>query len=616
MVFAKRSLLISGLLSLAIIFIFTLAINVYAGDELKLLTNGENFENLVAEESVNDNINLSDCPVGLDQSSPSRVVMQIIDNTFHKWKEYELDESGDFCIVMIEPEYLRLDAQEALELLQASSKWVFQTPDPAEGYTLDYNDPRVDLPPVTMPLIDDLPLELKEYIPEVVIGDDERVRVSRDLCQAHPHNTIGFITIEFAREEFRGTGFLVGPHTILTNGHVVYSENHGGYAKKIEFAPGQYQDSERARVERPYGYREAYGFEANPDYIRVIQKPRSTLGEEGAEDYAAVFIEQPFEGINTFMPLQFNTTDIRINTAGYPGQAHGKSTSSQWFSSGFAFGSEDFNIITHYADTSAGQSGSPIWVFDGQTRRVIAIHALGYENDISFNFGPSLVDDNRNLIEGWMKWSPPGECSVNIPNEPSGPSSGEPNTSYTFTTGGASCEEGHSVEYRFDWGDGIYSSWSTLTSRSKSWSDTGTFSVRAQARCSVDNSAVSNWSSAKTVNIGVSTGSLKVTIAPSAVRDAGAQWRLKSGPEQDWKNCGDTIDGLPVGTYTVTFKDIPGWSKPSDISVNITTNTLTTKTGTYTELEPGCSVNTPDQPSGPSSGDTGTSYTYSTGGAS
>jgi hypothetical protein len=39
------------------------------------------------------------------------------------------------------------------------------------------------------------------------------------------------------------------------------------------------------------------------------------------------------------------------------------------------------------------------------------------------------------------------------------------------------------VEYQFDWGDGIYSSWSTQKSASHSWSSIGQKIVKVTARC-------------------------------------------------------------------------------------------------------------------------------------
>ena len=91
--------------------------------------------------------------------------------------------------------------------------------------------------------------------------------------------------------------------------------------------------------------------------------------------------------------------------------------------------------------------------------------------------------------------------TVSTPNTPTGPSSGEVGQTLTFSTGGASCSQGHPVEYRFDWGDGTYSSWSSSTDGSHSWSASGTYQVKAQARCATDTSVISGWSSARDVSI-------------------------------------------------------------------------------------------------------------------
>lgn len=91
---------------------------------------------------------------------------------------------------------------------------------------------------------------------------------------------------------------------------------------------------------------------------------------------------------------------------------------------------------------------------------------------------------------------------VSTPNIPSGPSSGNTGESLSYSTGGATCSQGHSVQYQFDWGDGTYGSWSSSTSANKTWSSAGTYQVKAQARCATSTTVVSRWSSAKQVTIG------------------------------------------------------------------------------------------------------------------
>jgi hypothetical protein len=91
---------------------------------------------------------------------------------------------------------------------------------------------------------------------------------------------------------------------------------------------------------------------------------------------------------------------------------------------------------------------------------------------------------------------------INEPTTLSGPSTGITGQSLEFTAGGASSSLGHSLQYRFDWGDGgSVSSWGSAT-RSKTYSSAGSHPIRVQARCSSHTTANSEWSAVlKTVEI-------------------------------------------------------------------------------------------------------------------
>jgi len=83
------------------------------------------------------------------------------------------------------------------------------------------------------------------------------------------------------------------------------------------------------------------------------------------------------------------------------------------------------------------------------------------------------------------------------------------------------------------------------------------------------------------------TGCISLTIQPAEARDAGAQWRLTSGPDTAWKNSGVTVCDLPVGSYYITFKEIPGWHEPPDVNVTINKDATTEYTATYwDDLQP------------------------------
>ena len=75
------------------------------------------------------------------------------------------------------------------------------------------------------------------------------------------------------------------------------------------------------------------------------------------------------------------------------------------------------------------------------------------------------------------------------------------------------------------------------------------------------------------------TGSLRVTLTPSAAVDAGAQWR-RTGTTT-WRNSGSTETGISAGNYTVEFRTISGWDTPSNATVSITAGQTITLTRNY-----------------------------------
>jgi hypothetical protein len=77
------------------------------------------------------------------------------------------------------------------------------------------------------------------------------------------------------------------------------------------------------------------------------------------------------------------------------------------------------------------------------------------------------------------------------------------------------------------------------------------------------------------------TGSLQVTINPSGAVSAGAQWQLDGG---SWYSSGATVSGLSVGSHTVAFSTVTGWTTPGSQTPNIVANQTTTVTGTYSPV--------------------------------
>ena len=101
------------------------------------------------------------------------------------------------------------------------------------------------------------------------------------------------------------------------------------------------------------------------------------------------------------------------------------------------------------------------------------------------------------------------------------PTSGTVRTTYTFKTA-ATDPDGDELRCRLDWGDGLYSDWSSLVSsgssvsRFHSWSKAGTYQVRVQVQDA--HGATSSWSSPINVTISrAPTPTSSATATPTPV---------------------------------------------------------------------------------------------------
>jgi hypothetical protein len=77
------------------------------------------------------------------------------------------------------------------------------------------------------------------------------------------------------------------------------------------------------------------------------------------------------------------------------------------------------------------------------------------------------------------------------PTTPEGPSKGNPDTEYTFSTT-ATDPDGDSLKYRWDWGDGEYSDWLDTNEASYTWTTEDNFEIRVMAQD--ENGGESGWS--------------------------------------------------------------------------------------------------------------------------
>jgi glutamyl endopeptidase len=228
---------------------------------------------------------------------------------------------------------------------------------------------------------------------EIVHGPDDRVQINN--THEHPWRMHASLLITAAdNSQWIGTGWFVGPHTLITAGHVVYIKNSGvpgrdGWVKSITVMAGR------------NGTSLSYGAVSSQSF-------RSVKGwtESGSEeyDYGAIILPNDNVGNQTgwFGYGVYTDDDLRATTAnlsGYPGD---KPTGTQWYASR-RIDSVNPRKVYYDIDTAGGQSGSAVYRIksggNGDTQRfAVAIHAYGGATTNSGTRINSAVFDN---IKAW-----------------------------------------------------------------------------------------------------------------------------------------------------------------------------------------------------------------------
>ncbi len=233
-------------------------------------------------------------------------------------------------------------------------------------------------------------------------------RIAIDNPARHPFNTVA--TIRYDKDcihslKAYGTGALVGPHMLLTAGHVVYNRGEGKKNQTCNYIqPAAYLDEASGDIIYPYGERTISDTKYKKTNNKYVDQSYSSVADV---DYGAIHIVCPFEDINTYMPMVFDYRSGFVNMSGYPIEDLPDSTrgGEQWRVSGNVTSTFDRRMV-YDARSTGGASGAPVWEFQSgsQTRRLIAVNR-GHSSQCN-GLGPRLVWQNEGLINTWLDWQP------------------------------------------------------------------------------------------------------------------------------------------------------------------------------------------------------------------
>ncbi len=185
-----------------------------------------------------------------------------------------------------------------------------------------------------------------------------------------------------------GSGVMVGRNDVLTAAHLLYSEEHGGYAVFVEATAAR--DGEI----KPYGV--SYGVES-------VVSDEWINGEDYGEDWGLITLNSAIGDYTGYVNIATYSDSLsfeNVFSMGYPGDL--KDGNSLYYTDGSIDSIQDNELLFFDdMDAYAGQSGSGIFDYNGDELGVIGIISYesyaGIDRNVALGIDETLQQKLRQL---------------------------------------------------------------------------------------------------------------------------------------------------------------------------------------------------------------------------
>jgi V8-like Glu-specific endopeptidase len=251
---------------------------------------------------------------------------------------------------------------------------------------------------------------------------------------AYPFRAVVDLEVNFPHGGMHGSGALIDRFHVLTAGHMLYNYSLGGFATNIVVTPG-----ESGNV-APFGTAKMVWERVTPRWEAAsANHPNQTW--QGDDDFGLITLDKAVGDLtgwygmyyqNTNDPIQLNQiySGLALNTAGYPGYGvklnNGQTApgSEMFHDYGPTAGVSSDGTLVRYPsiETHPGQSGSPVWYYDGKNVSSTGIMAV----EVSYGVGTRITQAMYNTIHDAMNYD-----VTNHPPQSATPTSNRATTTYS-----------------------------------------------------------------------------------------------------------------------------------------------------------------------------------------
>ena len=199
---------------------------------------------------------------------------------------------------------------------------------------------------------------------------------------AYPYDSVCYITDVIDGVTYRGSGVIIGPHTILTAAHMVWDKDSGQSATDIQVSPGY---SAAYQVSIP-GV--AIHYNAVDDSGGLIRQSQSQ------SDFAVIDVAQNLDAYGWFQ-IAPDYAGGYGDISGYPGSnGYTQQDTTGWLTQDPNYHLMDFSGAF---DVGPGSSGGPIWINQGANGSPSVVGIVS-----TSSWGAQITAADLAQIQGWV----------------------------------------------------------------------------------------------------------------------------------------------------------------------------------------------------------------------